>query len=182
MCHIKKHCSIYSGFIYYISTLVFIWSNVKRLTKQITMSPWLCLGIHVKQVNANTSAALLIGKPSQVHDDVDIKIKDIRIEQLQSVKNLGIYVDNRFSWDASCDKLFFSNVAGKISTRHWASVKEGYDYFTSMISIRAINGLPPPYLTDSIVIASKVHSRNTRLTHPFDVHVPSHNSEIIKRS
>ena len=57
---------------------------------------------------------MLIGKPSQIQDDVDIKINDIRIEQVQSMKYLGIYIDNRLSWDVQCDKLC-ANVAGKIS-------------------------------------------------------------------
>ena len=46
---------------------------------------------------------------------------------------------------------------------------------------KAINGLTPPYLTDSIVMASEAHDRNTRLTNSYDVHVPSHNNEILKR-
>ena len=51
-------------------------------------------------MNENKSAAMLIGKPSQVHDDIDIKINDIRTEQVQSVQYLGTYIDNTFSWDA----------------------------------------------------------------------------------
>ena len=57
---------------------------------------------------------MLIGKPSQIQDDVDIKINDIRIEQVHSMKYFGIYIDNRLSWDVQCDKLC-ANVAGKIS-------------------------------------------------------------------
>ena len=66
------------------------------------MSPWLCLGIHGKQVNANTSAALLIGKPSQVHDDVDIKINDMRIESITdfpgmpNVTNFGLMLQAKY--------------------------------------------------------------------------------------
>ena len=47
---------------------------------------------------------------------------------------------------------------------------------------KAINWLTAAYLTDSIVIACEVHDRNTRLTNSNDVHVPSHNSEILNRS
>ena len=54
--------------------------------------------------------------------------------------------------------------------------------FISVMMIKAINGLTTPYLTDSIVMASEAHDRNTRLTNSFDVHVQSHNSEILKRS
>ena len=46
----------------------------------------------------------------------------------------------------------------------------------------AINGLTPPYLTDSIVRANEAHDRNTRVANSYDVHVLSHNSEILKRS
>ena len=31
-------------------------------------------------------------------------------------------------------------------------------------------------------MAGEAHDRNTRLTNSYDVHVPSHNSEILKRS
>ena len=203
-------------------------------------------------INANKSAVMLIGKPSQIQDDVDMKINDIRIEQVQSMKYLGIYIDIRLSWDVQCDKLC-ANVAGKISVLrrirpfcrpntlkllyektiqsvfdyacsvwchtkqgnisklqrtqnyaarivtgnfdyvnfrsiellhelNWASVKERCDYFTAVMMFKAINGLTPAYLTDSIVMASEAHDRNTRLTNSYDVHVPSHNSEILKRS
>ena len=47
---------------------------------------------------------------------------------------------------------------------------------------KAINGITPPYLTDSIVRANEAHDLNTRLADSYDVHVPSHNSEILKRS
>ena len=201
---------------------------------------------------ANKSAVMLIGKPSQIQDDVDIKINDILIEQVQSMKYLGIYIDNKLSWDVQCDKLC-ANVAGKISVLrrirpfcrtntlkllyektiqpvfdyacsvwchtkqgnisklqraqnyaarivtgnfdyvnfrsvellhelNWASVKERCDYFTAVMMFKAIDGLTPAYLTDSIVMASEAHDRNTRLTNSYDVHVPSHNSEILKRS
>ena len=45
---------------------------------------------------------------------------------------------------------------------------------------KAKNGLTTPYPTDSIVIANWTHYRNTRLENSYDVHVPSHNSEILK--
>ena len=57
---------------------------------------------------------MLIGKPPRVHDDIDMKINDVRIEQVQSIQYLGIHIDNKLSWDVQCDKLC-SNVAGKIS-------------------------------------------------------------------
>ena len=47
---------------------------------------------------------------------------------------------------------------------------------------KAINGLTPAYLTNAIVMAREAHDRNTRLTNSYDIHVPSHNSEILKRS
>ena len=65
---------------------------------------------------------------------------------------------------------------------NWASFKERCDYCTSIMMFKAMNGLTPPYLTDSIVRANEAHDRNTRLANSYDVHVPSHNSEILKRS
>ena len=63
---------------------------------------------------------------------------------------------------------------------NWASIKERCDYFTPIMMFKAINGLTPPYLTDSIVRANEAHDRNTRLANSYDVHVPSHNSDILK--
>ena len=60
--------------------------------------------------------------------------------------------------------------------------KEICDYFTSVMMFKSTNGLTTPYLTDSIVRGSETHDRNTRLANSYDVHVPSYNSEILKRS
>ena len=75
-----------------------------------------------------------------------------------------------------------SRSADSLYELNWASVKERCDYFTSIMMYKAINGLTPPHLTDSIVRANEAHDRNTRLPNSYDVHVPSHNSEILKRS
>ena len=49
-------------------------------------------------------------------------------------------------------------------------------------NVQTLNGLTPPYLTDSIVMASVAHDSNTRLTNQFDIQVLFHNNEILKRS
>ena len=42
---------------------------------------------------------MVIGGPSQVLDDVDIQIHDIRIDQIQSMKYLGIHISiTNFPW------------------------------------------------------------------------------------
>ena len=51
-----------------------------------------------------------------------------------------------------------------------------------MLMFKAINGLVPNYLSDSIVMASEAHDRDTRLSESLDVHIPSHNSSALKRS
>ena len=92
-------------------------SNVEELSRKMegaldSIMPWYMT--NRLSINANKSAVMLIGRPSQFHDDIDIKINDVRIEQVQSMKYLGIYIGNKLSWDVQCDKLC-SNVAGKIS-------------------------------------------------------------------
>ena len=49
-------------------------------------------------------------------------------------------------------------------------------------NVQTVNGLTPPYLTDSIVMASVAHDNNTRLTNSCDIQVLFYNSEILKRS
>ena len=44
---------------------------------------------------------MLIGGPSQVHDDIDIKINDVRIIQVQSMKYLCIYIDNKLMFSVT---------------------------------------------------------------------------------
>ena len=45
------------------------------------------------------NAIMVIGGPSQVLDDVDIQINDIRIDQIQSMKYLGIHISiTNFPW------------------------------------------------------------------------------------
>ena len=92
-------------------------SNVKELSCKMrgdlgSIMPWYMT--NWLSINANKSAVMLIGRPTQVHDDVDIKINDARIEQVQLMKYLGIFIDNKLSWDVQYDRLY-SNVAGKIS-------------------------------------------------------------------
>ena len=109
----NQNCNIFAD-----DTIMYSFgSNVEELSCKMqgaldSIMPWYMT--YRLSINANKSAIMLIGRPSQVHDDIDIKINDVRIEQVQSMKYLGIYIDNKLSWDVQCDKLC-SNVAGKIS-------------------------------------------------------------------
>ena len=246
----NQNCNIFAD-----DTIIYsVGSNAEDISSKLqgtldTIMPWNVS--NRLSINANKSAVMLIGKPSQIQDDVDIKINGIRIEQVQSMKYLGIYIDKILSWDVQCDfvlmlqakyrscaeldhfvvqihwnyflrkqsslflimpvlcgvtqskatsqsynvlktallelllatsiTLNFRSVES-LHELNWASVKERRDYFTAVMMFKAINGLTPAYLTDSIVMASKAHDRNTRLTNSYDVHVPPHNSEILKRS
>ena len=51
-----------------------------------------------------------------------------------------------------------------------------------MLMFKAINGLVPNYLSDSIVMAGEAHDRDIWLSESLDVHIPSHNSSALKRS
>ena len=37
-------------------------------------------------------------------------------------------------------------------------------------------------ITDNVVMAGEIHDRDTRLSHSNDVHIPPHNTDILKRS
>ena len=102
--------------------------------------------------------------------------KQGNISKLQRAQNYAARIIG-----GNFDYVNFRNIE-LIHELNWASVKERCDYFTAVMMFKAINGLTPAYLTDSIVMASEAHDRNTRLTNSYDVHVPSHNSEILKRS
>ena len=69
-----------------------------------------------------------------------------------------------------------------IRTLRWTTVKERCDYFTAIMMFKAIHGLTPVYLSDAVVMASETHDRDTRLSKSQDANVPSHNSEVLKRS
>ena len=109
----NQNCNIFAD-----DTIIYSFgSNVEELSYKMqgaldSIMPWYMT--NRLSINVNKSAAMLIGRPSQVHDDIDVQINDVRIEQVQSLKYLGIYIDNKLSWDVQCDKLC-SNVAGKIS-------------------------------------------------------------------
>ena len=55
-----------------------------------------------------------IGKPSHVHDRVDIMIFDIRIEQVLSMNYLSTYIKEGLSQYVKCEKSY-PHVAGKIA-------------------------------------------------------------------
>ena len=44
----------------------------------------------------------------------------------------------------------------------WATVQERCEYFTAVLMFKAIRGLTPMYMTDSIVMAAETHDRDTR--------------------
>ena len=109
----NQNCNIFAD-----DTIIYSFgSNAEDISSKLqrtldTIMPWYMS--NRLSINANKSAVMLIGKPSQIQDDVDIKINAIRNEQVHSMKYLGICIDNILSWDVQCDKLC-ANVAGKIS-------------------------------------------------------------------
>ena len=65
-------------------------------------------------INADKSAMMLVGKNSKVQNHVNVTINNVPVEQVNSMKYLGIHLDDNLSWDVQCDKLY-RNIAGKIS-------------------------------------------------------------------
>ena len=65
-------------------------------------------------INADKSAVMLVGKNSKVQNHVNVTINNVPVKQVNSMKYLGIHLDDNLSWDVQCDKLC-RNVAGKIS-------------------------------------------------------------------
>ena len=47
---------------------------------------------------------------------------------------------------------------------------------------KAIHGLTPMYMTDTIVMAGETHDRDTKLSDSNDVNIPPHNSDVLTRS
>ena len=48
-----------------------------------------------------------------------------------------------------------------------------------MLMYKALNGLAPHYLSDSIVMAGEAHDRDTPLSEFLDVHIPSRSETVI---
>ena len=65
-------------------------------------------------INADKSAVMLVGKNSKVQNHVNVTINNVPVEQVNSMKYLGIHLDDNLSWDVQYDKLY-RNIAGKIS-------------------------------------------------------------------
>ena len=63
---------------------------------------------------ADKSVVMLVGKNSKVQNHVNVTINNVSVEQVNSMKYLGIHLDDNHSWDVQCDKLC-RNIAGKIS-------------------------------------------------------------------
>ena len=87
----NQNCNIFAD----DTMIYFVGSNTEDISSKLrgnldTIMHWYMS--NRLSINANKSAVMLIGKPSQIQDDVDIKINDIRIEQVHSMKYLGIYI------------------------------------------------------------------------------------------
>ena len=65
-------------------------------------------------INADKSAVMLVGKNSKVQNHVNVTINNAPVEQMNSMKYLGIHLDDNLSWDVQYDKLC-RNIAGKIN-------------------------------------------------------------------
>ena len=59
---------------------------------------------------------------------------------------------------------------------------ERFTYLTACIMFKATNGLTPNYISDNVTMTRDMHDRDTRLSRSNDVHIPLHNSAILKRS
>ena len=65
----------------------------------------------------------------------------------------------------------------------WATVQERCGYFTSVLMyIKSVHGLARMYLTDNVVMAGKIHDRDTRLSHSNDVYSSLHIIRIYSSS
>ena len=98
------------------------------------------------------------------------------LEKLQKVQNYAARIIS--------GNFDYINVRSILLIRSlkWMTISERCEYFTAMLMFKAINGLVPNYLSDSIVMAGESHDRDTRLSESLDVHIPSHNSSALKRS
>ena len=78
----------------------------------------------------------------------------------------------------------FINYRGEdiVKSLNWPTVTECFTYLTVCMMFKAINGLTPNYISDNVTMARDMHDRDTRLSRSNGVHIPPHNSAILKRS
>ena len=69
-----------------------------------------------------------------------------------------------------------------VKSLNWPTVTERFTYLTACMMFKAVNGLTPNYISDNVTMARDMHDRDTRLSRSNDVHIPPHNSAILKRS
>ena len=98
------------------------------------------------------------------------------LEKLQKVQNYAARIIS-----GNFDYINVRRIS-LIRSLKWMTISERCEHFTAMLMFKAINGLVPNYLSDSIVMAGESHDRHTRLSESRDVHIPSHNSSALKRS
>ena len=66
-----------------------------------------------------------------------------------------------------------------LHTLRWLHIQERCDYFTAVLTFKAIHGLTPIYITDNIVMAGETHDWDTRQFDSNDVNIPPHNSDVL---
>ena len=92
----NQNCNIFA----YDTIIYSVGSNAEDISSKLqgpldTIMPWYMS--NMLSINANKSAVMMIDKPSQIQDDVDIKINDIWIQQVESMEYLGIYIGDKLS-------------------------------------------------------------------------------------
>ena len=78
----------------------------------------------------------------------------------------------------------FINYRGEdiVKSLNWPTVTERFTYLTACMMFKAINGLTPNYISDNVTMARDMHDMDTHPSRSNDVHIPPHNSAILKRS
>ena len=80
------------------------------------------------------------------------------VEKLQKVQNYAARIIS-----GNFDYINVRSISLNRSSK-WMTISERCEYFTAMLMFKAINGLVPNYLSDSIVMAGEAHDRNTRVS------------------
>ena len=92
---------------------------------------------------------------------------------LQRLQNRAArIITGMYDWNISARNI--------VNNLGWMNIKQRIDYFTSLLTFKALNGLTPTYISDTLHIRES--SYNVRNANGFNFVVPRSNLELFKQS
>ena len=145
-------------------------------------------------INTSKSNMMLLTTRQMLSNMIDtalnVFIGNHKLPQCNSIKYIGVDIDNVLSWNLQTDSISkkFVCIISRLSRlepvlpTQMLNVSQRRDYFMIIMMFKSIHGLVPDYKCDEITMQRDITVRTTRSTVNNNVHVPHIIRECCKKN